>query len=76
MLGKEVVAADGQIVKIHSISHSFRYPNMAVINEDHFIDYLELFSQLSGEVLDDEDRELWKNLIVQTEKKKQNSNKN
>jgi hypothetical protein len=70
VIGKTFTVADGQRVLANSISHSYRYPNLALINEEHFIDYLELAAQLNGETLDDSDRAIWKEMISQSKERK------
>lgn len=69
-LGLEVLLRDGTRIIVNSISHSFRYPNLAVINEEHFVDYLELFAQIEGEELTEEDRDVWREMIKDLKTKK------
>ncbi len=58
-IGRTVKCDDGQTVKIETISHSFVHRNKAVVNENHFVHYLDFFGQMNGEKITEADKKLF-----------------
>lgn len=56
-IGRSVKLEDGSRVKIKTLVHSFAYPNKIVVNEDHFVHYLDFFGQMNGEKISKQDIE-------------------
>lgn len=58
-IGRKVKCEEGVTATIETVSHSFRWPNMAVINEKYFVHYLDFFGQMNGEKITAADKKLF-----------------
>jgi len=58
-IGRRVLCEDGKTVKIETLVHSFAHKNKFVVNENHFVHYLDFFGQMNGERITEADKKLF-----------------